>query len=428
MMNARRSPKSRRSGPRAQSLRPQMDTRMSPETSGRRHRPDYLLVVAMVVLLAIGLTVMYSVSPAISAQLAGDIDQNHFMYRQILYLLLGFTVFAVSSMLPLKFWYKTYKYIIWFAIFSFLLLFIPALSLSYGGATRWVSIGPINYQPAELLKFGLIFYLALSFASRIKDGSITSTKTTNWFLALLAVVALEIVVIQKDLGTMVPIVAIMLSMLYLSGVKMRQVYRVGLILVLGVAVSILAAPHRMARVFTFLNPDSDVGGSGYHINQALIASGSGGLFGRGLGHSVQAYGYLPEAANDSIFAIMAEKFGFVGMIFVFAVYAVLISRMLKITLRAPDDRTRLIAGGITSWIAVQAFVNVGAMLGIMPLTGVTLPFLSFGGTSLVFTMIAVGVVFHISRYTVLGAIPKESKGINEDSTSRRRVGRSRYAA
>lgn len=416
--------------PKAASVRQSLSSRAnnSKTETSRRHRPDYVLVVAMVVLLAVGLTVIYSVSPAITANLAGDLDQNHFMYRQVFFLMLGLSLFAIAGALPLKFWFATYKYIIIVAVVSFLLLFIPALSINHGGATRWVGFGSISYQPAEILKFGLIFYLAYQFARRTREGKAQDKSTITWFLTILGLVGLEIVIIQKDLGTMIPIVAIMLAMLYLGGVKTKQFYQVCLALGVGVILSIAVAPHRMARVFTFLNPDSDMGGGGYHINQALIAVGSGGLFGKGLGHSVQAYGYLPEAANDSIFAIMAEKFGFVGMMFVFGVYALLISRMLRIVIRAPDDKARLVAGGITAWIAVQAFVNVGAMLGVMPLTGVTLPFLSFGGTSLIFTLVAVGVVFHISRYTVLGPMPNESKGKYENSTRRRGLGRSRHAA
>lgn len=369
---------------------------------GRRHRPDYILMLCMVMLLAIGLIVIYSVSPAISAQLAGDVDPNHFMYRQLIFLVLGFGVFTVATLLPLGFWAKAQKYIIWFAVISFFFLLIPALSLSYGGATRWVHIGPINYQPAELLKFGLIFGLALFFAHRIKAGTLNTKSTMYAFLLILGAIALEIVVLQKDLGTMIPIAAIMLTMLYLSGISMKRFLMVVATLAVGGALAIGMAGHRRERVFTFLNPEADKSGSGYHINQALIAVGSGGLFGKGLGRSVQAYGYLPEAANDSIFAIMAEKFGFVGMLVVFSIYGALLFRIIGIVNRAPNNYLKFIAGGVLAWMGVQAFVNIGAMLSIMPLTGVTLPLLSFGGTSLIFTMAALGVVFHISRYTKLG--------------------------
>lgn len=397
------------------------------EVVGRRHRPDYILMLCMMILLAIGLIVIYSVSPAISAQLIGDVNPNHFMYRQILFLLLGLGVFTFTSLMPLLIWDKLHKYIIWIAVGSFFLLLIPALSLNYGGAIRWVRIGPINYQPAELLKFGLIFNMALFFSSRIKNGTLNSKATTYAFIAILGAIGLEIVVLQKDLGTMIPIVAIMLTMLYLSGISMKRFALIVTTILIGGTLAIASAGHRRTRVLTFLNPSADTSGSGYHINQALIAVGSGGMFGKGLGRSVQAYGYLPEAANDSIFAIMAEKFGFVGMIAVFSIYGALLLRIIRIVNRAPNNYLRFVSGGVFAWMCIQAFVNIGAMLSIMPLTGVTLPLLSFGGTSLIFTLAALGVVFHISRYTKLGHDIPERKASYENLSSRRRLGRPRYA-
>lgn len=399
----------------------------APSIVGRRHRPDYLLVLCISVLLAIGLVVIYSVSPAISARLVGDVDANHFMYRQVLFLGIGFGVFTAASLIPLSFWNRIYKYIIWFAIFSFFLLLIPYFSINYGGATRWVSVGPINYQPAELLKFALLFFMAVFFMERIKSGAINKKETVYAFLVLFAAISLEIVILQKDLGTMIPIAAIMLTMLYLSGISLKKFASILLIIAIGGVLAIASAGHRRERVFTFLNPDADLSGRGYHINQALIAVGSGGMFGKGLGQSVQAYGYLPEAANDSIFAIMAEKFGFIGVMMIFILYGVLLFRLIHIVDRAPNMYLRLVAGGIFAWMSVQAFVNIGAMLGIMPLTGVTLPMLSFGGTSLVFSLAALGVAFNISRYTKLGTEEPERQN-NAYSTRRRGIGRPRYAA
>lgn len=401
--------------------------RLSDTVFGRKHKPDYLLFLSMTILLTVGLVVIYSVSPAISARLVGDVDPNHFMYRQLIFLALGFSVFAFASLVPLRLWEVVQKYILWAAIISFFFLLIPALSINYGGATRWVSLGPINYQPAELLKFGLIFYMALFFTNKIKSGSLSLSSTTNAFLVIFLLVSAEIVVLQKDLGTMIPIAAILLSMLFLSGIPMRRYMVVIAIIGIGGILAIAGAGHRRERVFTFLNPNADTSGTGYHINQALIAVGSGGMFGKGLGRSVQAYGYLPEAANDSIAAIMAEKFGFVGMISIFLIYGLLLFRLVNVVISAPTTYLRLVSGGIFAWMSVQAFVNIGAMLGIMPLTGVTLPLLSFGGTSLIFTMAALGVAFNISRYTkYVDENPERQE--HEDYTRGRRIGRTRYPA
>lgn len=401
--------------------------RLSDVVFGRKHKPDYLLFLSMTILLTVGLVVIYSVSPAISARLVGDVDPNHFMYRQLIFLALGFSVFAFASLVPLRLWEVVQKYILWAAIISFFFLLIPALSINYGGATRWVSLGPINYQPAELLKFGLIFYMALFFTNKIKSGELALSSTTNAFLVIFLLVSAEIVVLQKDMGTMIPIAAILLAMLFLSGIPMRRYIVIIAIIAVGGILAIAGAGHRRDRVFTFLNPNADTSGTGYHINQALIAVGSGGMFGKGLGRSVQAYGYLPEAANDSIAAIMAEKFGFVGMISIFLVYGLLLFRLVNVVISAPTTYLRLVSGGIFAWMSVQAFVNIGAMLGIMPLTGVTLPLLSFGGTSLIFTMAALGVAFNISRYTkYVNENPERQE--YEDSTRGRRIGRTRYAS
>lgn len=401
--------------------------RLSDVVFGRKHKPDYLLFLSMTILLTVGLVVIYSVSPAISARLVGDVDPNHFMYRQLIFLALGFSVFAFASLVPLRLWEVVQKYILWAAIISFFFLLIPALSINYGGATRWVSLGPINYQPAELLKFGLIFYMALFFTNKIKSGELALSSTTNAFLVIFLLVSAEIVVLQKDMGTMIPIAAILLAMLFLSGIPMRRYVVIIAIIAVGGILAIAGAGHRRDRVFTFLNPNADTSGTGYHINQALIAVGSGGMFGKGLGRSVQAYGYLPEAANDSIAAIMAEKFGFVGMISIFLVYGLLLFRLVNVVISAPTTYLRLVSGGIFAWMSVQAFVNIGAMLGIMPLTGVTLPLLSFGGTSLIFTMAALGVAFNISRYTkYVNENPERQE--YEDSTRGRRIGRTRYAS
>lgn len=393
---------------------------------GRRHRPDYFLIIGMSLLLSIGLMVIYSVSPAISAQLAGDVDPNHFMYRQVFNLLIGISAFMVASLIPLEWWTKLQKFILIAAVISFLLLFIPFFSLNYGGASRWVTLHFISYQPAELLKLGLVFALGLFFARRIREGAVSDwQRTLGPFLVIFGLIALEIVLIQRDMGTMIPIAGIMMAILWLSGVKKTHFASILVGLAVAGAVMIIAAPHRMARVATFLNPESG-SASSWHINQSLIAIGSGGWFGKGLGRSVQAYGYLPEASNDSIFAIIAEKFGFFGVLAVFAIYGMLLARILRVVKKAPNAYLRLVAGGIFAWIAIQAFVNVSAMIGLMPLTGVTLPLLSFGGTSLAFSLVALGVIFNISRYTKLGHERDDEE--SQNSTSRRRVGRPRYAA
>jgi cell division protein FtsW len=196
------------------------------------------------------------------------------------------------------------------------------------------------------------------------------------------------------------------------------------------ALAVAVAPHRIERLTTFLSPNNDIEGSGYHINQALIAVGSGGLFGLGLGKSVQAYGYLPEAANDSIFAIYAEKFGFIGTLLVVALFGYLLIKLAKIVQHAPNTFTRLVATGVFAWIGSHTIINIGAILGILPLTGITLPFLSYGGSSLIFIMAAVGLALNVSRYSLSDRVVKSERArtSNANRSNGRRHRRPRYAS
>jgi cell division protein FtsW len=241
-------------------------------------------------------------------------------------------------------------------------------------------------------------------------------------------VGLLIAVLQKDLGTMVAMVGIFLSMLFVSGIKLGLFSRyVGAIAAAAVAGTVLF-PHRVSRLLTFFDPARDVDGASYHINQALIAVGSGGWFGRGLGKSVQVFGYLPEAVNDSIFAIVAEQFGFIGSILVLFLYGALAVRLLRIVERAPNDYMKLIVAGIFGWLMSHVLINIGAMLGVIPLTGITLPFLSLGGTSLVFISAAFGLAFNISRYASLAYAKKEKPSRHAHLAGRRGDSGTRFAA
>jgi cell division protein FtsW len=201
---------------------------------------------------------------------------------------------------------------------------------------------------------------------------------------------------------------------------------IGGVVAIGTVLLISTSSYRRARLETFLNPTRDCQTTGYQACQALIAVGSGGMVGLGLGRSVQAYGYLPEAANDSIFAILAEKFGFIGTALLLGAFALFFSRLVKIMERTPDTYNRLLVVGILAWLSTQTLINIGAMIGLLPLKGITLPFISSGGTSLIFICGAIGIAFQISRYTTFGAISEQTTGSHDgraydNSTGRRRV-------
>lgn len=404
---------------------------------GRKHRPDYILVVLIAALALVGLVVVFSISPARVEALndgGSTLDQAHFMQRQILYLVVGFAAFFAASRIPLDFW-RTWAAKILIAAFvaCLLLSFLGAvgsnLALCTLGACRWYNFGALGtFQPAEFLKFGTTLFIAGFLAARAAKGKLDSIRETLLPLGVVMFAALfAIVILQKDLGTGVALVAIVLSQLIISNARWRTIgVAFSTVVAAGVA-SILIAPHRLARVTTFLG-DGDSGAS-YHINQSLIALGSGGFFGKGLGQSVQAFGWLPEAVNDSIFAILGESFGFVGLVAILIIFFALLFRVLRMADYLENMFLRLIVAGVFGWLTAHLIINVGAMIGLLPLTGITLPLLSFGGTSMMFIMLALGVVFAISRYTSHRQI-KQEKGTNtsENSDGRRGVGRTRYAS
>lgn len=364
----------------------------------RAHKPDYVLATAVTVLLGIGLMMIYSLSPILSNNL-GTKD-NYYFWRQLISFGAGLAAWIWASSVDYEKWRGRAKVLAVLAGLGLIALLIPGLGITRNGATRWLNLGITSFQPAELLKIAAVLY----FAGWLEKnrGQIKSLKQGIMpFGLIMAAIAAVVVFYQRDLGSMGVIAAAGLGMYFIAGVRWSHLATLiggGLALVIA---STMAFSHRIARVTAFLNPGQDPTGVGYHINQALIAVGSGGLFGVGLGRSIQVYGYLPEASNDSIFAVIAEEFGLIGSLLVIGLLGVVVYRGFKIALRAPDMFSRLTAAGITLVIMFQSLINIAAMLSLVPLTGITLPFISFGGTSLVITMLAVGILYNISKYTAM---------------------------
>lgn len=366
----------------------------------RRHRPDVGLVLIMGILLMAGLVTIYSISPVLSQELLDGGESNEFFYRQLAHVVLGVVVFVVAANTPLRWWRKALPWLAAAAVVALSLMFIPQLSITEGGATRWLDLGIASFQPAELLKLVVLIAAAAWFAGLSREEVGDYKHALVPVLLVLGVIGLFVLLHQRDLGSMLIITAVAAAIFFVSGVPWRQL---GILAAAGGAagvLSVITAPHRLERLSTFFQPEGGLAESGYHLHQALIAVGSGGLFGLGLGGSVQVYGYLPEAANDSIFAIIAETFGLVGALTVVGLFALLIGRCLMVAGRAPDTFSRLLVIGVATWIGLQALMNIMAMIGIIPLTGITLPFISYGGSSLVLVMAAMGIVTHISKYTV----------------------------
>jgi cell division protein FtsW len=390
----------------------------------RRHRPDYILLILMLMLLGIGVIVVYAISPALAAE--GTTSASYFVTHQILAIILGLVAFVIIDRVPIEYWQKLTKPLLILSGFATLLALVMPVNTQYP-AHRWIRIGTFSFQSVELLKFALIIWLAGFLAKRIQNGTVTDLKMTLKPLGIaLVIIGVIVGYIQSDLGSVGVIIAIMGSMIFVAGMPIKKLMIGGAIIAVCVVLLISVFPYRRDRLLAYLHPASNcasASNNGYQECQALIAVGSGGMIGLGLGRSVQAYGYLPEADNDSIFAIYAEKFGFIGDVILISIFAVLFYRLKSIIERAPDDFSRLYTVAILAWLAAQTIINIGAMIGLLPLKGITLPLISYGGTSVVFIMAALGVVFRISRYTSY-VLPETTSvnggGIYEDSRNRRR--------
>lgn len=388
-------------------------------TTARAHHIDYGIALVITILLAVGLVMMYSISPILSHKLTGSADRNYYFINQIKYVAIGIMGWIFATAMPYTAWRKWAPRLLVLSVVGLIALMIPGLAQSSHGATRWIQLGPLSVQPAEILKLALILYLAVWFERR-QDDVRSLWDSVLPFAIMVGAACFVIVVLQRDMGTMMVLALAALGMFYAAGMKISHL---GVILGGGALAgwaAIALFPHRLSRVATFLDPKcSDPKyalDSSLHICQALLGVGSGGIFGLGLGHSIQVYGYLPEAANDSIFAIIAEEFGIIGSLAIIGLFGLLVYRGLKVARAAPDMFSRLVAVGISLWLLFQAIINIGAMLSLVPLTGIPLPYISYGGTSLVISLFATGILLNISKYTV--------REVN-DASSRERRGNSR---
>ncbi|MDB5162209.1 MAG: rane protein of unknown function [Candidatus Saccharibacteria bacterium] len=405
----------------------------------RRHRPDYMILLYTGILMLIGLVIIYAIGPqranVLNNAIGSNFSDTYFFIKQTTSLLLALVAFAIMASLPYALVVKHGMKVLIVGLAACALLFVASaahlgIADQVNGASRWFNLGIFgSLQPAEILKFGLLLYLAVFLGMRVKEGNVNDLKKSLIpVAAVTAISLLFIVVIQKDLGTGIALTAIVLTMLFMAGLSKKVgLTVVGVVLVVGI-IFIASAPHRIDRITTYLQGDNSSvdDPNGYHIQHAKIAIGSGGITGVGIGNSVQATGYLPEAINDSVFAILGETFGFIGLVALLALFVAILLRLLKVMDHLIDIRLKLLVAGVFGWFGAHVILNIAAMLGIFPLTGITLPLLSFGGTSMIFITAALGLVFQLSRYTIHSSKIKETT--NENSGSGRRIGRTRYAS
>jgi cell division protein FtsW len=376
------------------------------ERSARRSLA--VLTVSVVVLTMGGLVMVLSAS---SVSAFAEFGSSFlFFKRQLMYAVFGGLLAAGASRLRYQVWRTAWPPLLAVTVVLLVLVLHPAVGRTAGGAARWISVGSFSLQPSEPAKFILVAAVASILTANLRY---LHADPVRWVAPVVVLVGLTtgLVLLQPDLGTAMVIAASMFLLLFVAGVRLRLLFTTALGSgLLGMAL-ILGERYRRVRFFSFLHPLADPRNTGYQLYQSLIALGSGHLFGVGLGASRQKWMYMPNAHTDFIFAILGEELGLIGEIVVLALFGALVYAGIRIAIRAPDAYGRMLAAGITGWLGLQALVNLGAVTGVLPITGVPLPFISFGGSSLVMSLVASGVLLSIGRAGLIstGASSRGSK-------------------
>lgn len=346
--------------------------------------PSTILIVGILV-ACFGLLAIYDASVVDAFRTFGD--KLRYVKQQSVWIIIGVIVATITAAIPLTLIKKYSHILLGITLFFMVAVLIPGIGSKFLGARRWIDIGFMVIQPSELLKISLVIYLA---------KWLEQERSLKHFLVLLGI-NLLLIMLQPDLGTALITIAVSFMIYYLSGAKIKEIITFCAILAVAIGVLIILSPYRMNRMKTFIDPTNDPLGSSYHINQVLYGLGSGGMNGVGLGRSRQKYAYLPEATTDSIFVIIAEEFGYVGSSLFVLFLISLLASSFKIALNVHDKFDKLLSSGISLLFLIQIFVNLSSMVALVPLTGVPLPFISYGGSSLVTNFIALGLLINISK-------------------------------
>ncbi|MFC0188988.1 stage V sporulation protein E [Fictibacillus aquaticus] len=360
----------------------------------KKSAPDFLLISATFMLLAIGIIMVYSASADLGQYRFND--AFFFAKRQMLFAGLGIAAMFFIMNINYMTWRTWGKVLLLICFLLLIVVLVPGIGQVRGGARSWIGVGAFSIQPSEFMKLAMITFLAKYLAEHQKK--ITSFKKGLLPTLTLVLTAFAMIMLQPDLGTGAVMVGTSVVMIFVAGARISHFAGLGVLGLMGFAALIISAPYRMKRITSFLDPWSDPLGSGFQIIQSLYALGPGGLLGLGLGQSRQKFGYLPEPQTDFIFAILSEELGFIGAVFVLLLFSILLWRGIRIALGAPDLFGSFLAIGIIGMVAIQVMINVGVVTGLMPVTGITLPFLSYGGSSLTLMLASIGVLLNISRY------------------------------
>ncbi|NLV21882.1 MAG: putative lipid II flippase FtsW [Syntrophomonadaceae bacterium] len=357
--------------------------------------PDFVLFITTLALIGIGLIMVFS-SSSVTSNVYYD-DAYYYFKKQLMWAFIGLVAMIVVMKLNFN---RLRDFAIPMLVLALicLVLVITPLGTEVKGSSRWFELGPVRFAPSEFAKLAFVLFLAKSMEANInKIRSFTQGVLPYVFMLALGC---GLIMMQRDLGTAFVLAGTMFFMILVAGAKISHL---GLITLPGVAAvfaAIIFEPYRMERLMAYTNPWKYANDEGFQIIQSLYALGSGGLFGMGLGRSRQKFFYLPEQHTDFIFAILGEELGFIGVTLVLGLFLLFAWRGFKIAMNAPDNFSRILASGITILVVFQAVVNIGVVSGALPVTGITLPFISYGGTSLLFSMIGIGLLLNISRYSI----------------------------
>jgi len=362
----------------------------------KKVKSDRIFLFVTLLLIAVGFFVFMSASLGLVAREGANFATV--ALKQAGIAIFSIIIMIITSNIDVKRYRKIAPLIFIASLGLTALVFVPHFGFTHGGATRWLSFGPYTFQPAEFLKIASVIFLA-ALLSRYKDKITPPARSLIPFFLTVGSVAV-LMLKQPDTGTFLVIFIALLTIYIAAGTKLRYIGVIILLCIMSVAILAHFRPYVADRVTTFLHPTSDVQGSGYQIQQALIAVGSGGITGRGFGQSIQKFNYLPEPIGDSIFAVAAEEFGFAGTVSLVIIFVFFALRGLKIAAASKDSFSRLLAIGIVTLITAQALINIAAIIGVMPLTGIPLSFISHGGTALMFTMAEAGIILSISKNLV----------------------------
>ncbi len=356
------------------------------------------LLLATLSLVVVGLVTIASAGVFYGETRFGD--DYFFLKRQLLGVGIGLVAFFTFQYVEYRLWRKVALPLFFVTLLALTAVLLPGIGERVYGASRWLSIGSFSFQPSEMAKLSFILYLAAWFSRRERKTVGDFFEDLLPFLVVLGLLGF-LILKQPDTGTFGIIFLVAVAMYFVAGARLSHLFGLFFSGLAVLAILIKMAPYRLERFLVFLNPGIDPKGAGYQISQSLLAIGSGGLFGLGLGYSRQKFNYLPEPVTDSIFAIFSEEWGFIVSTLLIGLFLFIVWQGLRIAKYAPDDFGRLVSVGIVSWVAFQMFVNIAAVTGIIPLTGIPLPFVSYGGTSIVFLMAAMGILIRIGKDSTL---------------------------